>query len=187
MSSSFPIRGLRSAASLKRQPEDQGPVLPLAIRGLRSAASLKRGHAHASPHLVRDDPRTQIRGLIEAHGRRSPSSRRPAPDPRTQIRGLIEASHRPGRPGRGRIPIRGLRSAASLKPDERRGIPTIRAVDPRTQIRGLIEADSSSRPPAAGRPDPRTQIRGLIEAGRRPRPWRLRTGRRSADSDPRPH
>ena len=108
------IRGLRSAASLKplvdlrRWPHEQP------IRGLRSAASLKPRMDTLSVSGERVDPRTQIRGLIEAVPTQTVT---------------IEAG-----------PIRGLRSAASLK--RVRCVPGAldHGGDPRTQIRGLIEA-----------------------------------------------
>ena len=126
------------------------------IRGLIEAASSAAcGSATAS------DPRTQIRGLIEAASApafSSPSSS----DPRTQIRGLIEAGTKSLRVDTRWRPIRGLRSAASLK---LAGVPRLEVtdeIDPRTQIRGLIEA-------------------GLFWSG-----WFMARVR-SADSDPRPH
>ena len=87
------------------------------------------------------DPRTQIRGLIEASRRRSSNASSPARDPRTQIRGLIEA----GRVGAGAFdrgePIRGLRSAASLKHlSDARGGPAREG-----SIRGLRSAASLKR------------------------------------------
>ena len=183
-----PIRGLRSAASLKRdrhhregRPADADPRTQ--IRGLIEARLLRRGSALAA--LA--DPRTQIRGLIEAAARRRSGSVGHR-DPRTQIRGLIEASWPRTSGSALSSPIRGLRSAASLKPDlERHDFYIGHTIDPRTQIRGLIEAEGA--PDRAGRAaghDPRTQIRGLIEASATSR-TRIRNHRRSADSDPRPH
>ena len=64
------------------RPADAG-----AIRGLRSAASLKHGHGPRLAHGEPDDPRTQIRGLIEArirpwHGPPVPYRRSADSDPR---------------------------------------------------------------------------------------------------------
>ena len=159
------IRGLRSAASLKLGVLSAEIHVHGTIRGLRSAASLKRAWARRSYRHRSVDPRTQIRGLIEAASPEAWSRPAGPSDPRTQIRGLIEASR--GRPGAGapRGPIRGLRSAASLKRAPDAGAQAGFICDPRTQIRGLIEASLPARP-ARGTPgDPRTQIRGLIEAG----------------------
>ena len=62
-------------------------------------------------------------------------------DPRTQIRGLIEALNSLSLKSSASPAIRGLRSAASLKPERADlGRPDGR-FDPRTQIRGLIEAE----------------------------------------------
>ena len=61
------IRGLRSAASLKLEAMCVGYAEWATIRGLRSAASLKRSSpGSARERATRIDPRTQIRGLIEA-------------------------------------------------------------------------------------------------------------------------
>src|SRR5690606_26365171 len=60
--------------------------------------------------------------------------------PRTQIRGLIEAHARPASSAVPPAGFRGLRSAASLKRPRRGVLPIILLVIPRTQIRGLIEA-----------------------------------------------
>src|SRR5690606_25865063 len=85
------------------------------IRGLRSAASLKRGGRAARVGGAEGDPRTQIRGLIEAWTPGAAAGT-PAPiDPRTQIRGLIEAPRKTVTRTSPFHAIRGLRSAASLK------------------------------------------------------------------------
>ena len=83
-----------------------------------------------------------------------------ASDPRTQIRGLIEARRCGLSTGPARPPIRGLRSAASLKLALGRLVRAAQIIDPRTQIRGLIEATS----PARRRPPAAAPIRGLRSA-----------------------
>ena len=89
-----PIRGLRSAASLKHCSErGVHPLACAAIRGLRSAASLKQPRPMRAGDIRQPDPRTQIRGLIEA-SMVTLQTVYILPDPRTQIRGLIEAGRR---------------------------------------------------------------------------------------------
>ena len=109
----------------------------LAIRGLRSAASLKQqvDAMVRGPILV--DPRTQIRGLIEAERGRARMTFDAALDPRTQIRGLIEASSTTWTTASRATSIRGLRSAASLK---RHGVL------PRSMFQRPRSADSDPRP-----------------------------------------
>ena len=131
------------------------------FRGLRSAASLKREQQPVQPRRAADDPRTQIRRLIEASTRTRGGSRsccairglrsaaslkrdrlprllgRHWPDPRTQIRGLIEAAPPPVA-RRSAQSIRGLRSAASLK----LALPEGRPYERLLAIRGLRSAAS---------------------------------------------
>ena len=156
-----PIRGLRSAASLKRHiPDQRDHHHPVPIRGLRSAASLKRAIRAVYPKQRVIDPRTQIRGLIEASQSTKPPAWHDATDPRTQIRGLIEAPANPPYVPPGRGPIRGLRSAASLKQPAADPASGAASGDPRTQIRGLIEASLATPRTATGR----DAIRGLRSA-----------------------
>ena len=117
------IRGLRSAASLKHQILRWVPrSITSPIRGLRSAASLKRSLPARRRKCAPFDPRTQIRGLIEATVIADPTGI-VSGDPRTQIRGLIEAATRRSTSCSACGAIRGLRSAASLKPEQ---IPRVR-------------------------------------------------------------
>ena len=107
------------------------------IRGLRSAASLKRSaFVGLGRRRIARDPRTQIRGLIEA------------------LQTLADEPEL--------LPIRGLRSAASLK----LGGDFVPVIAEAT-IRGLRSAASLKPPTSRG-------------ASRGP-------SSRSADSDPRPH
>src|SRR5690606_21016137 len=85
-----PIRGLRSAASLKRRWRTRFAPCFASIRGLRSAVSLKRG-LHRGRWAA---DRAAIRGLRSAASLKPVehvvAGNREGDDPRTQIRGLIE-------------------------------------------------------------------------------------------------
>ena len=108
------IRGLRTAASLKRVWELVGDEREAAIRGLRTAASLKLRSAIGRAGKGRRYPRPPDRGLIEARLAARAGAGHPS-YPRPPDRGLIEA-RMTGRGAGVELPIRGLRTAASLKP-----------------------------------------------------------------------